>query len=278
MGEMLKKQQYIILVLVVLLVVALLSLPRQTADRLKLAISGLFLPLFGLAASTQEAAAKSAGVLTPREELLREINALRTSNQLLTLQLRQASNIYRDDDQVRQMLNFRRQKPAWNLQPAQVIFRDPETWWRSVWIDAGSRTMAGLRTNLPVLTADGLVGKVVNVGETRSRVILLGDPGLRVAVLVGPLALNGTATAGSSWMRENNMIDVENLFGETADRTVHPGDEVVTWGAGGVFPGGIQVGRVVDVARRDYGTTTGARTRIAAHLDALQNVWVMILP
>jgi rod shape-determining protein MreC len=278
MGEMLKKQHYTISVLVVLLVVALLSLPRQTADRLKLAISGIFLPLFGLAASSQEAVAKSNGVLTPREELLREINALRASNQLLTLQLRQAAGIYRDDEQLRQMLNFRRQKPSWNLQPARVIARDPETWWRCVWIDAGSRTMAGMRTNLPVLTADGLVGKVVNVGETRSRVVLLGDPGLRVAVLVGPFALNGTAAAGSSWMRENNMIDIENLSGEDADRTVHPGDEVVTWGAGGVFPAGIPVGRVVDVARREYGTTTEARARISAHLDALQNVWVMILP
>jgi rod shape-determining protein MreC len=275
---MLKKQHYIISVLVVLLVVALLSLPRQAADRLKLAISGIFLPLFGLAASSQEAAAKSDGVLTPREELLREINALRASNQLLTLQLQQAAGIFRDDEQLRQMLNYRRQKPSWNLQPARVIARDPETWWRCVWIDAGRRTMAGMRTNLPVLTADGLVGKVVNVGETRSRVVLLGDPGLRVAVLVGPFALNGTATAGSSWMRENNMIDIENLFGETADRTVHPGDEVKTWGAGGVFPAGIPVGRVVDVPRREYGTTTEARARISAHLDALQNVWVMILP
>ena len=275
---MLKKQHYIISVLVVLLVVALLSLPRQAADRLKLAISGIFLPLFGLAASSQEAAAKSDGVLTHREELLREINALRASNQLLTLQLQQAAGIFRDDEQLRQMLNYRRQKPSWNLQPARVIARDPETWWRCVWIDAGRRTMAGMRTNLPVLTADGLVGKVVNVGETRSRVVLLGDPGLRVAVLVGPFALNGTATAGSSWMRENNMIDIENLFGETADRTVHPGDEVKTWGAGGVFPAGIPVGRVVDVPRREYGTTTEARARISAHLDALQNVWVMILP
>jgi rod shape-determining protein MreC len=122
------------------------------------------------------------------------------------------------------------------------------------------------------------VGKVVAVGETRSQVLLLGDPGLLVAVLVGPGGLNGTLTAGSSWMRENNMLDIENLFGESADRTVHPGDEVVTWGEGGVFPGGIAVGKVVDVPGKEYGAATEARVRPSAHLDALQNVWVMILP
>jgi rod shape-determining protein MreC len=195
----------------------------------------------------------------------------------LTIQLQAAANALRENDQFRQMLKIPPPKQG-TLQFARVIARDPETWWRSVWIDLGSRTTPGMRTNLPVLTAEGLVGKVVAVGETRSQVLLLGDPGLLVAVLVGPGGLNGTLTAGSSWMRENNMLDIENLFGESADRTVHPGDEVVTWGEGGVFPGGIAVGKVVDVPGKEYGAATEARVRPSAHLDALQNVWVMILP
>jgi rod shape-determining protein MreC len=209
--------------------------------------------------------------------LLRANAELRTTNDLLTFQLRQASNALREYERLRLMDNFRRQKPAWKLLPARVIARDPETWWRSVWIDLGSRT-PGVRTNLPVLTADGLVGKVTSVGETRSRVILLGDPGLRVAVLAGPNRLNGTLTAGSPGTRENNMLALENLFGESADRTVHPGDEVETWGAGGVFPAGIPVGKVVDVPQKEYGAATEARVRLSANLDALENVWVMILP
>jgi len=274
---MLNKQHYITLVLVVLLVAVLLSLPSRTADRLKLAISGLFLPLIGLAASTHEAAAKAGDPLASRVELLRENAILRTNNQWLTFQLQQAANALRENEQLRLLLNFRRQKPSWNLLPARVFARDPETWWRSVWIDAGSRA-PGMRTNLAVLTAEGLAGKVVSVGETRSRVVLLGDPSLRVAVLVGPNRLNGTLRAGSAGARENNMLDIENLFNESADRTVHPGDEVVTWGEGGVFPAGIPVGRVVDVPQKDYGVATEARVRLSANLDALENVWVMIVP
>ena len=276
-GEMLNKQHYITLVLVVLLVAVLLSLPSRTADRLKLAISGLFLPLIGLAASTHEATAKSGDSLTSREELLRENAALRTNIQWLTFQYEQVSNALTENEQLRQRLNFRRQNPRWNLLPAHVFARDPETWWRSVWIDLGSRT-PGMRTNLAVLTDEGLVGKVVSVGETRSRVVLLGDPGLRVAVLVGPNRLNATLRAGSAGARENNLLDIENLFGESAERTVRPGDQVVTWGEGGVFPAGIPVGKVVDVPQKDYGATTEARVRLSANLDALENVWVMIVP
>jgi rod shape-determining protein MreC len=274
---MLNKRHYIILALVVLLVVVLLSLPSRTADKLKLAISGLFLPLSGLAAWTHEATAGTAEALTSKRDLLRANAELRATNQLLALQVRQASNALSENERLRQMLNFQRQRRAWNLLPARVIARDPETWWRSVWIDLGSRT-PGMRTNLPVLTAEGLAGKVVSVGETRSRVVLLGDPGLLVAVLAGTNRLNGTLRAASAGALENNMLDLENLFGESADRTVRPGDEVETWGAGGVFPAGIPVGKVVDVPQKDYGVATQARVRLSANLDALENVWVMILP
>ena len=209
--------------------------------------------------------------------MLRERADLLKSNQLLTIKLQAADNTLHEYETLREMARFQRHKPAWNLLPARVIARDPETWWRSVWIDAGSQT-PGMRTNLPVLTAEGLAGKVVSVAETRSRVVLLGDPGLRVAVLVGTNRLNGTLTAGSPGARGNHLLDLENLFGESAEQMVRSGDEVVTWGAGGVFPAGIPVGRVTEVARKDYGAVTEARVRPSAHLDALENVWVMILP
>jgi rod shape-determining protein MreC len=244
------------------------------ADGLKHAIRGLLLPSIGLAASFHEATARAGNALTSKEELLRENAGLRTNNRLLTIQLQRASNALQEYGQIQRMLKVPRPKQG-TLQLARVIARDPETWWRSVWIDAGSQT-PGMRTNLAVLTAEGLVGKVVSVGATGSQVKLLGDPGLWVAVLVGTNRLNGTLSAGSTEARENNLLDIGNLFGEGTDRTVRPGDEVVTWGAGGVFPGGIPVGRVVDVPQKDNGVTTEARVRLSADLDALEYVWVMI--
>src|SRR5580658_5864780 len=73
-GEMLKKSHYIILILVVLLVLVLLQLPGATVGKLKLAISGLFLPLFGLSNSTQQWLGEAKEGLIPRRELLRQID------------------------------------------------------------------------------------------------------------------------------------------------------------------------------------------------------------
>ena len=225
-----KKSQYIILGLVVLLVVVLLNLPAQTAGKLKLAISGLF-PLLGLAASTHEVSTKVGESMTSRAELLRQNAVLRTNNQILTLQLQNAASALRENDQLRQMLNFKRPHPNWKLQPATVIARDPENWWRSIWLDVGSDT-PGIRTNLAILTVDGLVGKIVSMGATRSRAVLLGDPSLRVAVLVGPKGLNGIISTLSPDSASDRMVGLEDLGSDEAEGAIRPGDEVVTWVAG----------------------------------------------
>ena len=57
--------------------------------------------------------------------------------------------------------------------------RDPANWWRTVQIDLGSRD--GIQTNQPVLTAEGLVGRVSSVSYVSSQVVLIGDPNCRVS-------------------------------------------------------------------------------------------------
>src|SRR4030095_12425343 len=75
-----------------------------------------------------------------------------------------------------------RQYP-WKPLPARVSSHDPANWWRSLTIDRGARD--GVRTNCPAVTAEGLVGRISEVGYTHARVVLLGDPDCRVAVMVG---------------------------------------------------------------------------------------------
>jgi cell shape-determining protein MreC len=57
---------------------------------------------------------------------------------------------------------------------------------------------------------------------------------------------------------------------------VAPGQNVVTWGEGGVFPADIPIGTIVDKRTKDYGLSTEARVKLAANLSALEEVWVMM--
>ena len=271
---MLKKWHYIILFFVVLLVLLLLRLPLGTAGKFKLAISGLFLPLFGLSNSAHQWLGQARDALVPRRELLRQIEQLRHDNEDLKLRLAQDAQLENENARLRSQIGWARQT-RWRLKPARVMARDPANWWRSLEIDLGSRD--GLCTNLAVLTPDGLVGRVQSVSEARSQVVLLGDPNLRVAAKVaGPGPANaetGIIMVNSSMPQEEGMIDLDLLSGASG---VEPGQSVLTWGAGGVFREGIPIGTIVDKRPKEYGLSTEARVKLAANLSALEEVWVIL--
>jgi rod shape-determining protein MreC len=265
---MLRKKNYYALGAVTLLALLILSLPPRVTGRLKLAAGSLFLPLFGLANTTQQLPADLANTVLPRRELLRQIENLRTANEMLEVQAMQAAASARENNQLRSLLGWQQQAP-WKLKPANVIMRDPANWWRTVQIDLGSRD--GIQTNLPVLTAEGLVGRISAVGYSRSQVVLIGDPDCRVSALVeNPGHDMGVIIAGG--LLDTSLVDLIYLSGNAS---LKPGQNVITSGLGDVFPKGIPIGQVVDSRPVEFGLYTEARVKLSANLGALEQVWVL---
>jgi rod shape-determining protein MreC len=268
---MLKRGHYIALGLIVFLTLVILNLPAKTTARLKLALGSVFVPLFGLASSVQQTAARTGDAVLPRSELIREKDGLREQNNELRLQLMQAEGMVRENERLRQQLGWQPHKP-WKLKPANVVLREPSNWWRTVQIDLGSRD--GVRINLPVLTTDGLVGRIAAVSLTRSQVVLLGDPNCKVAARVENPSRDTGVIDGSGPL--DTGIAEMGYLSRTAD--LKPGQNVWTSGLGGIFPKDIFIGKVLDSRSEDYGMSTTARVKLAANLSALEEVWVMMEP
>jgi len=264
---MLKRPHYIALGLIVLLTLVTLNLPGHMTARLKQGIGSLFLPLFGLASSTQQAAGTAGDALVPRRELLKQNEGLRREIERLRLQAEQAEETARENVRLRQLVEWQAQA-HWKLKLARVVLRDPANWWRTVQIDLGSRD--GLQVNWPVLTMDGLVGRVSSVSLTRSQVTLLGDPNCKVAARVEN-ETHDTGVIGPYGPRETELVALGFL---SRNANLKPGQAVLTSGEGGIFPPGIPIGKVVDVQPVDYGTRAEARVKLAANLNALHEVWV----
>src|SRR4051812_30981425 len=169
---MLKRPHYIALGVVALLTLILMNLPSHTTARLKLAVGSLFLPLFGLANSSDQLANKAGDAITTRAELLKQNESLRRENQEMKLQAMQAQETTRENARLRQLVSWEQTK-QWKLKLGKIVLRDPANWWRTVQIDLGTRD--GVKENLPVLTTEGLVGRVASAGLTRSTVVLIGD-------------------------------------------------------------------------------------------------------
>ncbi len=265
---MFKRQHYIALGLVVVTILIILNLPSRTAARLKIAIGSVFLPLFGLASSGHGMLEKAGDAITTRTELLRQNESLRKENQELRMQALQAQEITRENERLRRLVGWQQQK-KWNLKLARVVLRDPANWWRTVQIDRGSRD--GLRPDLPVLTPEGLVGRVTSVSYDRSQVVLLGDPNCKVS---GQIAneTGDTGVIGASGPFDGSLVDMFHL---SKNANLQPGLDVYTSGLGGVFPRGILIGRIVDSRSVEFGLQVEARVKISANLSALDEVWVL---
>ena len=230
-GQMLKRPYYIAFCAVVLLAVILLRIPSQTVGNIKLAIGGMFLPLFGLAGTSHDLADKAVNTALPRSVLVEQNQALQRTNQALSILIQQSQDVFQENDRLRRLVGWQQQN-RWKMRLAHVIARDPANWWRSMQIDAGSQD--GIRTNQPVVCAGGLlVGRVQSVNPTRSQVILLGDPELKVAAVVEGIRETGIIQVTTSSPGENNMVDLGYLQGKSQ---VRPGQAVYSSGDGGVFP------------------------------------------
>ena len=111
---------------------------------------------------------------------------------------------------------------------------------RSVLVNVGGRD--GVRKGLAVIDNRGLIGRVAEVGAWSARILLVTDLNSRIPVLVG----DGRERA----IMAGDNSDQPLLAYLPAERSVVPGDLVITSGHGGAFPAGLPVGVVIRDAKR----------------------------
>lgn len=141
---------------------------------------------------------------------------------------------------------------------ARVVGSSSGAFVRTLSINAGRDH--DVRSGLPVVNGDGVVGRVVDAGRNAARVLLLSDLNSRVPVHVGKSAMRAILTGDNSGRPRLEFISDGALLSD--------GDEVVTSGVGGVFPRGLRVGRVV---------TGGRSMRVALHADLDDLEFVSVL-
>lgn len=266
---MYKKPQYIAIGLVVTLAVILLSLPAQRKTQLKRWIGTVFVVGFGASKTTESLADKTRVAVTPRKVLMKQIEDLQEEIQRLRLQNKQLESITRENAQLRALQGWKERTP-WTVKSARVIGRDPANWHRMVLIDLGIQH--GIAENMPVMTTDGLAGRVSAVGQTQSQVLLIGDPNCQVGALVESTGESGIIGPAPSATSDPLLV---NLLHISADSEIQPGNRVITSGLGAIFPKGIPIGTVVHARTVESGLTMKARVKLFVNVNRLENVWVL---
>ncbi len=179
----------------------------------------------------------------PRDVVaLRQRNAeLEAEVSRLQAQVVQLQSQVSDTDALAALVNFSRSNPGNAYTAASVIGRDPSPFLRYIIIDKGSND--GLRRGMPVVTDQGLVGRVDAVISTAARVQLITDPASAVNVRLENADKEAILTGSIS-----GDLTLELLPQEL---TIIIGDVVLTSGLGGGYPPDLIVGQVLSVRKRD---------------------------
>jgi rod shape-determining protein MreC len=185
-------------------------------------------------------------------------------NRTLRAVLALSDEIRLENDRLRLLLDFKETQDLVTL-PAKVIAEDASSWFRTVTIDKGSEQ--GVTEGLPVVVAEGVVGRVVRSSPGFSRVLLVTDASSAVASLLQDNRARGICRGKGEQLVFDFVLRRED---------VGVGDRVVTSGMGGVFPKGLVIGLVESVDRQEYGLFQVIEVTPAVDFSHLEEVLVLL--
>jgi rod shape-determining protein MreC len=163
------------------------------------------------------------------------------------------------------LVDFSRANPEYNRQAAAIIGYDTSPFLRYVIINRGSDH--GLRKGMPVVTQEGLVGRIAAVTSIAARVQLITDSASTVNVHLQPSNIQAVIQGSLTGEIAVDMIP--------QDVNVQVGDLVVTSGLGGGYPANLLVGQVTGTRSREQDLFQRASVQSAVDFTQLEIVLVI---
>jgi rod shape-determining protein MreC len=226
---------------------AIVAPPERMAHWVKLGVAGTWTNYIELMHVRQQ-----------NQDLEETIDRLRLEQAALLEDARQG-------ERLQALLGFQ-EKYIYTTVAAQVYGSSGSDRSRVFYIDKGARD--GLKPDMAVITANGIVGKVRDVFPHAAQVLAVNDPTSGAGVILETTRIRGILKGNAAGQLE--------VVGILADQRIHPGEKVLTAGGDLVFPRGLPVGVVQKVVRDpDRDAFIDVIVTPAAHLERLDEVLVI---
>lgn len=197
-------------------------------------------------------------VQAENETLKKEIQALQADNNRLVednLRYQRLSDLLEAQEKAKETMLL-----------ANVVGHDPTTWSNVLLVDRGTDEQIG--KDMVVVSADGLVGHVIQASPGASKVLLLTDFRHSVDALIQRTRDRGVVVG-----RDRTSCLMKYI---PLDADVQVGDRVITSGMGGLFPKGLVIGTITHVVKREVDLYQEALIRPSADLRRLEEVFVIV--
>lgn len=242
-------------------------------------VSLVTVPVQRLSANLSHSVSEFFGQFVDAKQLHEQNEALKAEINEMRRTQADYDRLKHENEQFRQIIGVMENRQDLSTETASVIARESAGRFYMFTIDKG--TLNGIKRLDPVMTSDGLVGYVTEVGVSYARVATILDVTVDVGVYNNSAAsgvgIYGSSTrdigiiSGSVDLAAEGLCQMEYL---PRDSEISPGDIIMTSG-GSLFPRDILVGTVVRVAPNSHGTSLAATIRPAADIPNVKDVFVI---
>lgn len=268
------KNKPLIIMLIAILLLGILAFVTS-ADR---SVSWIESTLGSVIQPVQSFAAKASnGIISFVQKLFKTSDADKELEQLQVrmAQLEQAADenakLKAENERLKKLLNYVETLENYEYVTAVVTGNSQGVWFETFTINAGRNK--GIEKDMPVVCAEGLVGRVIEVGANWSKATAIIDPSSEVSVMVERTRDIGVVRGSFSATSDNQL----ELYFLPSGFDLVPGDKIVTSGMSSIFPKTITVGTVSEVTRRSAeGSQSNAIIEPAVDFGHLEEVLVLV--
>ena len=229
----------VVLALQLLLLTAQASDPGEEPSRVNKVALWIVAPISHLVDGTVSAMDRLAVGLTVRSSLLRENERLRSELARLKSERIRWFDAAGQLERLESAVGYA-QTGAGPVVAADVVYVDHTSWLRSLLLYVGDQNVA---PNHPVVSPQGVVGRVISVSGPYAKVQLLTDRSATVGGMIARTRRQGIARGAEEGLLTLDFVPLRS--------DVRVGDDVVTAGIDGIYPRGVPVGRVASVEDGD---------------------------
>lgn len=205
-----------------------------------------------------------------------ENDELKKKIEELEVEVQSRQDLASENERLKSLLSLK-EESKYEILPARVTGRDPSAWFNDFIINRGSRD--GVKLYMPVVTNGGLVGRVTMVSPLTSQVTLITDEKTGVGAVVGQIG-NTNATGVVSGIKDSkdknidrNIVEMRYVPGSTE---VKVGDIVYTTGLDGIYPPGLRIGEIVEVASGSATVSHTIYIKPSSNISSMQEVAVLL--
>lgn len=225
-------------------------------------------PFRSLATSISNVFSDFSKTISDGNELMLENAELKEELNKLREQMADFEKIERENEELKEFIELKEQNPDFEFASANLISRDNDDLFGSFLINRG--TLSGVAVYDPVITTEGLVGFVTEVGLTTAKVTTVLNPDLTVGALDNRTGDSGIVS-GKVNLSEEGLCRFYNL---ARSCNVAIGDYVITSGEG-IFPEGLLIGSVTAIGSDEYNTSVYADVEPFVDFENIRGVMVI---